>query len=555
MAYRYNTDSRMSSMSRSNNLLARGPPAALLRPGSVSKSGRGGPLTMEEKRVEGQYVENLQQQVYLLEVELRLLREHALQNQPDAATIAANGSFSALLKDVQDMECKSSEEYMAIITTGLKKIDREFNAKLDKVDKEKAELELANASLHQHISQLKQDMREGRKETDQLKAGHSTEKDALASQAIKRRAKLTTTRQQLASMTEEKERLAQRWKDDALKAQNQIKNQQDQLNGLLQEKRHLEDRCNTLETEFNAIVAKITKYEGAPMEELVQKLTKERDQYKTEKTNLEMAVTQMEVKVRSAQQQRDKYDQDNQALVADSVLLQNKVADLEKADKENKSRIERLEKALEEASKERIKTQTRIAKLKGLAKTQTDEEREVEHNKQTAQLEHDKQFLNEKIQESVEEIERGRNFAADLSKKNSELTHETRVQQARIVELTETLEQNKSKLAEMIEASVALKAEAESMKKKLKLSKTVESLKASDFNNLMNTNLSMARKITQLVKSIQDLGPDSGFVVQDDGSDAADSTANSPAPGHRRVLRSKKGPPSANRASSDEEQG
>eukprot|EP00164_Ancoracysta_twista_P002458 GFYU01003257.1.p1 GENE.GFYU01003257.1~~GFYU01003257.1.p1 ORF type:complete len:544 (+),score=204.66 GFYU01003257.1:164-1795(+) len=465
--------------------------------GGLSMAGAPSPAVTAEP-IEKEYIHNLQQQIYFLELELRYMREKG------------GGSFSG---DPAEANIDESMQKLRSHYQGLKKNQLKANEDMRKRIEELEGKLMAQQYNYQHLQEEKKSVHE---KMEKSQADMAEEKGKFLEEIVNLHKQIETLEREkqqmandIASLDEERRRWIDLGKDSDLK----IKHLDLQLDQEKKNKTHALAKEEAAMREMRSM-----------KQQLDTILDEQKEKKRTESTLAEeLSRTRAEAREAVADLNVVKTDKENLSSKLNyidgkyqEVLKANQElqADLDKMHLENTS-ITREKNALSGARDrqiiERVAYRCLLRKMKSkyadaMSHLKEKDARIRELIETCAKLEHDRGVYKDEALRNRSKWESEMNHYQEINREHTELVKDNKLLADNIASLERDLELQQQKMDKVIGENSDLRVLLTQMKSKLDIAKDLDKLNVDDFKTLMNTNLEVASSIHKLMGKMRHKG-------------------------------------------------
>ncbi|KAJ3334370.1 hypothetical protein HDU76_000063 [Blyttiomyces sp. JEL0837] len=312
------------------------------------------PPTTGRSQVEEEYIRNLQQQVYLLELESRYMRNggvDASAGGPSATSAAATSNHMQMPPEISQGSAPLSDAIK-----GLKFKYVELQEK-HKHELQKHEVTLDQLKTEHHaqsliIDTLEREMEEMRNDVRSMKEQQATEKDKLYGELIAARKKSEIVSAEHARLEKVHSRLLmekQQLAGTSMHAQDDARKYREQVDELLQLNASLKVRIEELQKEHSLLTSKLDDYNARSLDHEIQSQKTHLEDLRRENVSLIATTEQAQTRAKQEEHLRLRIAQDCEMLVKSNTEMKAELEEVQRRlRKEFQSREQRLNKKKEQ---------------------------------------------------------------------------------------------------------------------------------------------------------------------------------------------------------------
>lgn len=322
--------------------------------------------------VEEEYIRNLQQQVYLLELETRFMRNNVTDDPP----MGSGGGASAITRGLGGAgqppdSIRQGTMPLNDAIKGLKYKYVELQEK-HKQDLKKLEDKLEHYKTENHlqalnIQNIERDREELKSELKGIRDHHASEKDKLYGELIAMRKKQEISASDYARLEKTHQRLAsekQQLKSTTAHAEDDARKYRDQVEELLHINATLKVRVEELHKEVNILQARAEDNEANNYPKDLENLRTRIEELKSENMAMIVDVQQAETRAKQEEHLRQRISVDCEELIKCNVHLKSEVEDMQKRMKKELESREQKVRRRQEQIKDAEETREELAKIR-----------------------------------------------------------------------------------------------------------------------------------------------------------------------------------------------
>ncbi|KNC53994.1 uncharacterized protein AMSG_09643 [Thecamonas trahens ATCC 50062] len=468
--------------------------------------------------LEKEYIYNLQQQVYFMEMELKLLRESGAVPGSGGGGGGGGGGRSMLPPDIEAAS-RPLDDTINSLKVKYKALQDEHKEEMAVAKETQEELEAAATKQHFNILHLRAEIA-GRdaeiltaKEKSTAALSEATQRhmdDVKTIEGLGR--EIEVLEGKLASKAEEAaERTSEASAAKLAEAQALARAEETAKRAEKAERRY-NDLLVTTES-IRARVVELEEERGT-FEERIEAEHAANKVVSDAKWEVELELKKVNIALDQAQRAKEKVDADLATAVEETIAAQSVISDLRR-DKAALELVVQQERATRDENKiKRIEFQNeaqelrqRMADVKAVLEGKDEAISGLEKQLERSQLAHAEALA--AIEELQADLSRAHSHSAELADRNAVLKHDKAMLQNELAETEATLAGASSDLADTKTSNIELLAEIERLKSVVAVSEDIQNLKIEEFQNMLTSNSRVADGLRDLIGDLQmmkDLG-------------------------------------------------
>jgi len=445
----------------------------------------------EDNYLQGEYITNLQQQIYFLELELQVMKEKQQSGRFAGKALSTNVPLDTHMNSLRD-------KYMSMEKKFKKKI-RKMEEEQEAATKTNQELTLkldrelaANAELSERCDQYEIDREAGSN-------SHLAERLKLENRVEKLNAKLTEKNALY-------EAIADKYRQFRIESRTEIDSLKDAKKALHKELDEARRVSQQLEQSKKAVSVQLMESEESVLlkSEEIGSLKNENFNAKDTIRGWEHKTKKLEMDIEQEKEVSTKYERENQKLRKNILELeqeikdeQKKVAEMNKSENRWSHHIVDLRADVERRQREMDAATEQVHALQVQMHQLTEDGHRV--NEQMADVQ-------DKLAQSNEQLVVANGNVKKLEDRNLELKKDN-ILKTDVVDRFDVEKEKLSKeVAKLREQNECLQVEANALRQKLNVANKLENINLDEFKTLCSTNLRVADSIKTLMTSINHKG-------------------------------------------------
>jgi len=445
----------------------------------------------EDNYLQGEYITNLQQQIYFLELELQVMKEKQQSGRFAGKALSTNVPLDTHMNSLRD-------KYMSM--------EKKFKKKIRKMEEEQEAITKTNQELTLKLDRELAANTELSERCDQ----YEVDREAASNSHLAERLKLENRVDKLNGKLTEKstlyEAITDKYRQFRIESRTEIDSLKDAKKALQKE---LDDQHKA--SEQLAAQSKAVSVQLIESEESVHLKSEEIASLKNENFNGKDTIRGWEHKCKKLEMDIDqekevstKYERENQNLRKNILELeqeikdeQKKIAEMNKSEDRWSHRIVDLRANVERQQREMDSAAEQVSALQVQLHQLTEDGHRV--NEQMTDVQ-------DKLAQSNEQLVAANVNVKKLEDKNLELKKDN-ILKTDVVDRFDTEKERLSKeVAKLREQNECLQVESNALKQKLNVANKLENINLDEFKTLCSTNLRVADSIKTLMSSINHKG-------------------------------------------------
>ena len=433
------------------------------------------------------YVHNLQQQIYFLEMETQFLRGNAGEDVP-SMSLSVDDQMSQLNRSFRDME----EKYRAEAEETAENL-LQLQAKLTKRDK-------AYEQLKNYISE-QQALAETQKAKQAAELQRSIEEQVAANKNARKaeedlaqvESTLKVTEQ---SLTDTKNTL----RDESVRMNENLADRNNELKKVREDLKRTQEQCGEFEAEIKNLNATITS-----MQEEMDGLKQANEEAINARDDALNAQQLAEMNANQAEQAHLQRIADLESLTHKNRELDTALFDAKQTIEKENARNDRLQQALTESNAERGTLRSRL-NAADITVTQLQNRVQVQHT-QRVDMSVELAAARGEVESANQAQVAAEARVAGIEDTNKRIESENTEIQARaerlameVESLNDAMDGNGETVRELESENASLRTQLDACRSKLVELKELDTLDVSKFTSLMQSNLQVAKTLEQFMK-------------------------------------------------------
>merc|ERR1712228_777870 len=438
-------------------------------------------LVDEDNYLSSEYITNLQQQIYFLELELQVMKEKQTSGRFAGKALSTNVPLDTHMNSLRD-------KYMAM--------EKKFKKKIRKMEEESDHLTKKNEELGMKLEQ------ESTSNLDLFEKISKLESDATATynSSLADHLKLENRVEKLNEKLTEKnalyESISDKYRESRIESRSEIDSLKDQIRNLKKENDEIERQRELHEENKKKVeIELIETQESVTLKsEEVTALKNENFEFKDTIRGWEHKCKKLEMDIDQEKEVCTKYERENQS-------LRKNVLELEQE-------IKNGEKQIAEINKSENRWSSTIVNLRNEVETKENEikldrEKIAEFEIRISQFTEDQHRLNEQITDVKDKLSQSNE---SLTGTNSDMNLELKKDNIIKTDIIDRFEPEKEGLQKELnkyrEQNQVLQIECNNLTQKMKIANKLENINLDEFKTLCSTNLRVADSIKTLMSTI-----------------------------------------------------
>lgn len=446
--------------------------------------------------MQGEYVTNLQQQIYFLELELQVMKEKQQSGRFAGKALSSNVPLDTHMNSLRD-------KYMSM--------EKKFKKKIRKMESDAETLSKKNEELTMRLD------REGaaNEELSETCHQHEEDRESSANSRLAERLKLEKTVEKLDSKLAEKnalyEAISDKFREFRVTARTDIDSLKDEKKGLIKQLADAAKDCEAMESAKKKVSVALVESEESVhlMSEELQTLKNENFAAKDVIRGWEHKHKKLEMDIEQEKEVSAKYERENQSLRKQILELEAEIKDEQKKLADISKSEQRWSGTLVDLRHELEKSQTTVET--GAESIAAFEAKVHQMNEDSHRLTELMADVNDKLSQATEALTAATANGKKLEDNNLELRKDNMLKSDVVDRFDAEKERLSKEVSRLRESNELLQVEGNALKQKLNVSNKLENINLDEFKTLCSTNLRVADSIKTLMSTInitkQDLMP------------------------------------------------
>jgi len=444
-------------------------------------------LIDEDNYLQSEYITNLQQQIYFLELELQVMKEKQASGRFAGKALSTNVPLDTHMNSLRD-------KYMSM--------EKKFKKKIRKMEEEEEKITKKNEELTMKLERATIE----NKDYSETLEKYSQEREASNNSHLADKLKLENRVEKLNDKLSEKnnlyETISDKYREFRIESRTEIDKLKDEIRTFKKDIEESKRISNITEENKKKIeIELIESQENVTLKsEEITSLKNENFNYRDEIRSWEHKCKKLEMDVEQEKEVSNKYERENQN-------LRKNILELEQEIKDEQKKLSDLEKSETRWSHNIVDLRNQIEKKDEDIKRLT--EKCSDFTIQCNQYVEDGHRLNEQINDTKDKLSQSNellvstnNNMKKLEDTNLELKKDNIIKSDMIDSFNPQKEQLTKEVNKYREQNELLIIEVNNLKQKLKVADKLESINLDEFKTLCTTNLRVADSIKTLMSTI-----------------------------------------------------
>eukprot|EP00485_Elphidium_margaritaceum_P014950 CAMPEP_0202725840 /NCGR_PEP_ID=MMETSP1385-20130828/184306_1 /ASSEMBLY_ACC=CAM_ASM_000861 /TAXON_ID=933848 /ORGANISM="Elphidium margaritaceum" /LENGTH=497 /DNA_ID=CAMNT_0049392045 /DNA_START=101 /DNA_END=1594 /DNA_ORIENTATION=- len=444
-------------------------------------------LQSEDNYLQSEYITNLQQQIYFLELELQVMKEKQASGRFAGKALGSNVPLDTHMNSLRD-------KYMSM--------EKKFKKKIRKMEEETESSQRENEEIKLKVQDLEGEHSGLTQKVEQYEQQIEAENNSHLADKLKFEQRIEKLNEKLTEKTNLYETIADKYREFRIETRSEIDTLKENIRSL---KKEIEDQKKRMSLEAQdkekCQVQLIECQENVTLkQEEISTLKEENFNYRDVVRGWEHKYRKLEMDIEQERGVSTKYETENQS-------LRKKILELEQQLREEQTQVSNMQKSENRWSETVVRLRNEI-------------ERKQQEAKSVAEQLNDGQI---KIQQFIEDTHRLNEQLTDngdkLSQVNEQLTATnatvTKLEQANLelkkenlikTDVVDKFEAEKEDLHKQLQKykqqQQSLQVECNALTQKLSISNKLENINFDEFKNLCSTNLRVADSIKHLMSTL-----------------------------------------------------
>lgn len=444
-------------------------------------------LMDEDNYLQSEYITNLQQQIYFLELELQVMKEKQASGRFAGKALSTNVPLDTHMNSLRD-------KYMSM--------EKKFKKKIRKMEEEQEKITKKNEELNMKLERTIIENNDYSEKTQKYEQEREASNNSHLADKLKLENRVEKLNEKLTEKNNLYETISDKYREFRIESRTEIDKLKDEIRGL---KKDIDELNKTLN--INEENKKKVEIELIESKENVTLKTEEITSLKNENFNnrdqirsWEHKYKKLEMDIEQEKEISNKYERENQNLRKNILELeqeikdeQKKLSDLEKSESRWSHNIINLRNEID-------KNQQEIKKL-----NQKCDDFQIKCNQYIEdghRLNEQINDTNDKLIQSNELLVSTNNNLKKLEDINLELKKDNIIKSDMIDSFGPKQQQLNKQVNKYREENQLLIIEVNNLKQKLKVANKLENINLEEFKSLCNTNLRVADSIKTLMTTI-----------------------------------------------------
>jgi len=459
-------------------------------------------LLGEDNHLQSEYITNLQQQIYFLELELQVMKEKQQSGRFAGKALSTNVPLDTHMNSLRD-------KYVSM--------EKKFKKKIRRMEEEAEALTKTNEELTMKLDRETAASQELSDRCDQYEADWEAAHNSHLAEKLKLENRVEKLHDKLTEKNSVYEAISDKYREFRIEARTEIDGLKDARKTLLKQLEDQKKQSEHWEATKKAVEVKLMESEESVhlKSEEIASLKNENFNGKDVIRGWEHKFKKLEMDIEQEKEVCSKYERENQN-------LRKSILELEQEIKDEQKKIAELNKSENRWSHSIVDLRTAVEKRQQEVDAAT--ERAAALQVQMHQLTEDGHRLNEqmadvkdKLAQSNEQLVAAMTNAKKLEDCNLELKKDNIIKSDIVDRFDAEKERLTKEVAKLREQNESLQVEANALKQKLNVANKLENINLDEFKTLCSTNLRVADSIKTLMSSINHKGD--GMAPQNDIDD------------------------------------
>jgi len=444
-------------------------------------------LMGEDNYLQGEYITNLQQQIYFLELELQVMKEKQQSGRFAGKALSSNVPLDTHMNSLRD-------KYMSM--------EKKFKKKIRKMEQDAETLSKKNEELTMRLD------REGAANEQLSETCHQHEEDRESAQnaRLAERLRLEKKVEKLEGKLAEKnalyESISDKFREFRVTTRTDIDALKDDNKALTKELAESAKDYEAMETAKKKVSVQLVESEENVHLKSEELLTLRNENFAAKDTirGWEHKHKKLEMDIEQEKEVSAKYERENQSLRKQILELeaeikdeQKKLADINKSEQRWSGTLVELRHELEKSQATVEKGNESIAAFEARVHQMSED-----HHRLTEQM----ADVNDKLSQATEALTAATLNLKKMEDANLELRKDNMLKSDVVDRFDAEKERMSKEIGRLRESNELLQVEGNALKQKLNVSNKLENINLDEFKTLCSTNLRVADSIKTLMSTI-----------------------------------------------------
>jgi len=456
----------------------------------------------EDNHLQSEYITNLQQQIYFLELELQVMKEKQASGRFAGKALSTNVPLDTHMNSLRD-------KYMSM--------EKKFKKKIRKMEEDAEGLAKKNEELTMKLERETSSNQELTERCDQYEADRETTNNSHLAERLKLENRVEKLNDKLAEKNALYEGISDKYRQFRIEARTEIDGLKDDRKALQKQLEDQRKASDQFEATKKAVEVKLLESEESVhlKSEEIASLKNENFNGKDVIRGWEHKCKKLEMDIEQEKEVCTKYERENQN-------LRKNILELEQEIKDEQKKIAEMNKSENRWSHSIVDLRTEIEKQQQTIDAATEQIAALQI--QIHQLTEDGHRTNEqmtdvkdKLAQSNEQLVVALANAKKLEDKNLELKKDNIIKSDVVDRFDVERERLTKEVGKLREQNECLVVDVHALRQKLNVANKLENINLDEFKTLCSTNLRVADSIKTLMSSINHQGD--GIMQQNDGAE------------------------------------
>jgi len=445
----------------------------------------------EDNYLQGEYITNLQQQIYFLELELQVMKEKQQSGRFAGKALSTNVPLDTHMNSLRD-------KYMSM--------EKKFKKKIRKMEEEQEALAKTNQELTLKLDRELAANQELTERCDQYEADREAATNSHLAERLKLEKRVDKLNDKLAEKNALYEGIADKYREFRIEARTEIDSLKDAKKALRKELDDQHKANEQLEASKKAVSVQLLESEESVhlKSEEIASLKNENFNGKDTIRGWEHKCKKLEMDIEQEKEVSTKYERENQNLRKNILELeqeikdeQKKIAEMNKSENRWSHHIVDLRADIDKRQREMDASSEQVAALQVQIHQLTEDGHRV--NEQMTDVK-------DKLAQSNEQLVVAMANLKKLEDKNLDLKKDNIIKTDVVDRFDAEKDRLTKEVAKLREQNECLQVEGNALRQKLNVANKLENINLDEFKTLCSTNLRVADSIKTLMSSINHNG-------------------------------------------------
>lgn len=459
-------------------------------------------LIDEDNYLQSEYITNLQQQIYFLELELQVMKEKQASGRFAGKALSSNVPLDTHMNSLRD-------KYMSM--------EKKFKKKIRKMEEEEEKISKKNEELTMKLDRATTENKDLSEKVEKYEQDREASNNSHLADKLKLENRVEKLNEKLTEKNNLYESISDKYREFRIESRTEIDKYKDEIRNLKKEIEDIKKQQSINDEQKKKVQVQLIECQEnvtLKSEEITQ-LKNENFNYRDEIRGWEHKFKKLEMDIEQEKEVCTKYERENQN-------LRKKILELEQEIKDEQKKVSDIEKSEDRWSQNIIDLRTEIEKktveIKGLNERCSDQQIKInQYIEDSHRLNEQINDTNDKLSQSNELLMTTNNNLKKLEDVNLELKKDNIIKTDIIDSFNPQKEALTKEVNKTREQNELLIIEVNNLKQKLNVANKLENINLDEFKTLCSTNLRVADSIKTLMSTInQNDVPHNNNIINDE---------------------------------------